>query len=228
MGSPSAASTGGGGIVARFRTTGTVILLTVFYMEVPTLAMTAGLCYSIARHSSGGTAITGIFTAVMLPFAILGVVWMLRPTTLTGDRLLVPRGLHRHRVVALTDIAAVGMVYVHGSRSAGWDPYVWLGDGSRLRIPGQRFAGQSVYRSAAKTAAHPPSWQKIADSPAGRMCQALRNAALAAEANRGGALASEHAGFRSPSDGDAGVALASWSADPAAGIAMSADRSFSP
>jgi hypothetical protein len=227
MGTPTSAPTGGGIIAARFHATGTLILLTVLNLEVPAFAWMAGLGYSIAQHSSRGIAITGIFTAVTLPMGTLGVVWMLRPTKLSRERLLVPRGLRRHKVVPLAEVEAVGMIYVRRSKSAGWDPYVWLRDGSRVRIPGQRFAGQSVYRSAAKTDAHPPSWQKIADSSAGRMCQAIRTAALGVQ-REGGALEGEHAGFWPASDAGTGFARAYWSADPAVGITLSPARALSP
>lgn len=202
-------------LVARFYITGGQLAL--MSLSVLLLLGSAAMLVSALRRSPAIVAvISGGLTTL---FALLGVslvVVVLRPLALTETMLLLPRVFRSYRRIPLVDLASVGMVFVRGRRFAQWAPYVWLREGTPVRLPGRTFDFEPPPQ-------HPgdrePSWEAIADSPAGQMCRQIRQVALQQQGPYG-PLAVDSATFR---DNEAApdcryAARAFWSPVEAVGI----------
>ena len=151
------------------------VVLLFLLVPIPFVSMFIG---GLGGDSAVVVVVSGCLAALCGLFAVWFVAWVARPLALTETALLLPRALRSYRRLPLADIAAVGMVYVRGSRFTQWEPQVWLRDGSRVALPGRRFQGQPPAR---RPGDKEPAWSAIADSPAGRMCLRIRQAGLAVQ-----------------------------------------------
>lgn len=211
----TSSSVADGRLVERFSMTGAQLAL-MSVGVLPVLGFGAMLVIALRRGPAVMVVMAGVFTPLFALLAVVCLLAVLRPLTLTETALLLPRVLRSYRRIALVDVAAVGMVFVRGRRFAQWAPYVWLREGTPVRLPGRVFDFEPP-------PLHPgdrePSWQVIAASPAGQMCRRIREVALQQQGPYG-PLAGDDVRFR---DSDAGpgsryAACAYWSPVEALGI----------
>ncbi len=183
---------------------------------LPVLGFAAVLLTALRRGPAVVVVVSGTLTALFAGLAVVLLLAVVRPLTLTETALLLPRVLRSYRRIALVDVAAVGMVFVRGRRFAQWAPYVWLREGTPVRLPGRVFEFEPPPQ-------HPgdrePSWEVIAASPAGRMCRRVREVALQQQGPYG-PLAVDDVKFRGneAAPNSRYAALAYWSPVEAVGI----------
>jgi hypothetical protein len=154
----------------------------------------------------------GFFLVLAVFFAGGGIRTAVMQTTLTDQRLLVPRFMHSQQEIGLTEIAGVGLRYVAANRGSGWKLLVWRGDGPGVRLPVKQinYSAPPGQRPLLRQQVPALDWNWLNDSDAARAATAIYRQVLAVQ-GPAGLLATRDR--QASADRRGGYETAFWSPD---------------
>jgi hypothetical protein len=150
--------------------------------------------FAVLVAAQGAALVVVVAGPIAVGF-LLGSVLLLRaadrPLALTTSQLIAPRLFRGWRAIDLTDVAGVGMHWSADEDGEGtWTLRVWPVEGPPVYIPTEQpdSVGLPGYRKRLRPITReeaPLKWQRVADSPAGRMATTITEQVLSVQGANG-------------------------------------------